>query len=244
MGRQKGQPLVEALLAGAILALLVTIVLALAGVPGELLAQGVAAAFGLAAAFELVSRRAFWAQATGAIITALVATVIILSWPDWTAFVRGSLPEDEQPSVAESIRRAAPPARDVRMPASARDDRTATGAGGDRQRPAGPRPAARTDRQPEAAQPTAAPDPEPDPAPLPTFLVIRNGVDIPVDVGLAAPGMVIDPSPLGSGAEMALRIRRADPAQARIIWRYEGEERSVSWAIAAAGGGPFVIRRD
>lgn len=104
------KPLLHAFLAGLPLALVVAPLFYVAGAAPRLIAIGAALAFGIGAAFELLSTSAFWARALGGIVTVAVVWGVSGSWADMSRLALGA-EADQDPGTGSRVE-----ARGTRVP--------------------------------------------------------------------------------------------------------------------------------
>lgn len=104
------KPLLHAFLAGLPLALVVAPLFYVAGAAPRLIVIGAALAFGIGAAFELLSTNAFWAKALGGIVTVTVVWGVSGSWPEMSRLAVGAEP-DRDPATGSRVE-----ARGARLP--------------------------------------------------------------------------------------------------------------------------------
>jgi hypothetical protein len=260
MKNTRASPLKDALLAGLPLAVVLGPVLLIAGVPAVLVIQGMAVAFGVGAATELLTARATWAKATGGALVVAVALFIARSWGGWSERLLGG-EEAQSASVPAPRSLGVPPASGAALP----EYTGATGAGGggvvrapsravDQGRGAPFPPAPAESRQPRSVmvQPETSPQPgsadasRPPEARSPSaaVLVVRNESSDTVHVWLRAPGSDEPARVLGPGQDAELAISPGDVDRTRIAWQRGSVTRSISWAAAAAGGAVFRISSD
>lgn len=120
------KPLLHAFLAGLPLALVVAPLFFIAGAAPRLVMVGAALAFGIGAAFELLSTHEFWAKVLGGVVTVAVVWGVSGSWAAMSRLAVGPEPDQEVPagSRVEATGQRAAPVRPLRGTTGAERQRT------------------------------------------------------------------------------------------------------------------------